>query len=269
MPCHVPICRRRVGPSGWCMTHRNRLNARLPSVVHKAATLADLIAIADHPGWRRGYQLSFGGEPGAVVWYARGPGHRMRHATAADALADIDRISGRAPAAAYVARLEAEVSALKVAVAVARADREIARAYLEAVRAHRDALEERRRELAEDNDTLATEVHLLRFANGHMRATVETYRKRLEVYSAALDRQASDIARLTSELAERERDVTDLRAERDAYAAELETARRTALADADTIDNLRTGVRHLETALTLARRPWWRKVWAWVTGGAA
>lgn len=266
MPCHVPTCPRRVGPSGWCMTHRNRLNARLPSVVRKAATLADLIAIADHPGWRRGHQLSFGGEPGAVVWYARGPGHRMQHATAADALADIDRISGRAPAAAYMARLEAEVSALKVAASVARAERDTARAYADAIRTHRDALEERRRELAADNDALIDRIHDDRWAHAYAIARMSEMR-------AALDKQAAAVAGLRSELAERERDITYACEDRDEYMRERDEAvaltgrlttlsRECAAVDQRVIDALRA-------ELTLARRPWWRKVWAWVTGGGA
>lgn len=256
MPCHVPTCPTRPGPSGFCALHQNRLNARASGLAEHMTT-TDRIAIAAHPGWRgRKWRLM-------PVWWPEGVRFHASHVTdglgpdfptAFEALAELDHKNGLAPAA-DVARLGAEVGGLTLAVAVARVERDTARAYADAIRTHRDALEERRRELAADNGLLAGDV-----------AWLERLADRLR---AALDKQAATAAGLRSELAERERDVTDLCAERDGYAADLETARRTALADADTIDNLRTGVGHLETALTLARRPWWRKVWAWVTGGGA
>lgn len=372
MPCHVPTCPTRPGPSGFCALHQNRINARANGNA-KHMTDADRVAIAAHPGWRgRKWRLVPFMWPAGLYFHVDPPGGMGEDfRTAAEALAELDRKNGVAPAD-RLARLEADldvdrrdnrdmwcaldaiqgitvgrfpppatstdkpptgavavekVAALKRRLDEAEADatkltaerrsamralndiRAIARgllpaplppstspatleesalatvatlirdrdeirrdrdtlaADLDAIRTHRDALEERRRELATDNDVLSTEIHLLRFANAYMRNSVETYHKRLEVYSAALDRQATDIARLTSELAERERDITYACADRDEYLKERDALRLSSAADADTIDNLRTGVGHLETALTLARRPWWRKVWAWVTGG--
>ena len=122
-----------------------------------------------------------------------------------------------------------------------------------------DALEERRRELAADNGLLAGDV-----------AWLERLADRLR---AALDKQAATAAGLRSELAERERDITYACEDRDEYMRERDEAvaltgrlttlsRECAAVDQRVIDALRA-------ELTLARRPWWRKVWAWVTGGGA
>lgn len=96
-----------------------------------------------------------------------------------------------------------------------------------------------------DDLTLANDrIHEMSLVNADLRARLlpaldaagvryddppEALRLWVERQEEALDRQASDIARLS--------------ADRDAY------------------------VRDLEAELALARRPWWVKLWVWVTGG--
>lgn len=246
MPCLVPTCPTSPGPSGFCRFHKNRLNAR-SSAYAEYMTDADRIAIAAHPGWRgRKWQLN------AIMWadglhYHASPDHGVGpgYKTAAEALAEVDRRNGLTPAA-DVARLEAELAA---------------------IRAHRDGLEDRRRELAADNDLLHLQVDTARWAHADLLVDIIGLRDEIAATREALDKQAATVAGLRSELAERERDITDLCAERGAYAADLETARQFAASDAAIIDNLRTGLRLLTDELTLARRPWWARLWAWVTGG--
>lgn len=88
----------------------------------------------------------------------------------------------------------------------------------------------------------------------------EAIRSELAAVREALDKQATTVARLTSELAERERDVTYACGDRDEYRKERDEARFER-------DTLAIKVKGFRTLLTLARRPWWVKLWAWVSGG--
>lgn len=243
MPCHVPACPNPPGPSGFCGLHQNRLNARACGLLDHMA-LADRIAIAAHPGWRgRPWRLGLVRWGDGVGFYAGAPDRMgFGYGTAAEALYDVDVRNG-IPVA--------DLPNLRKRLA----DME------------REAVEQRHRaEAAEDALT-----DLAAIARGEMadpwpadEAKPDTVGGRAydavsrlvterDAAREALDRQSTTIA--------------GLRSEREAAVAELATARQFAASDAAIIDNLRTGLRLLTDELTLARRPWWARLWAWVTGG--
>lgn len=128
-PCHA--CPEAAGPSGWCARHRNRLNAIVGSKIMKAAPLSDLIAVAQHPGWRgRKWRLTPQMWKDGLFFHVDtqdgiGPGYR----TASEALAEIDRHNGP-PTASDLDALRAKLAEAEAARDAHKAERDEARRAL-------------------------------------------------------------------------------------------------------------------------------------------